>query len=159
MPISPRITWCSNFIKITFGVFMAKTNSRKKKNMAMWATALKVEQLGTLPAKYWMAAANQFWEIRTRLITSRPISGKAHQNFEVACAWQVCNPTMTAHYTVFKEILKQWCNVSLVKKISPQYLPLFSGITACCLDSLAFSSRLEVWETSKMSLNANTCSV
>lgn len=128
-----------------------------KKNKAIWAAALKVEQLGTLLAKYWMAAANQFWEIRTQLITS--ISGNADQNFEVVCAWQRCNPMTITHYTVFKAILKQWWSVSLVKEISPQYLLLFTGIRLCCLDSLVFLSSLKVSEMSKMSLNANTCSV
>ena len=80
------------------------------------------------------------------------------QTSEAVCAWQQCCPMTNTHYTVFKEILKQLWNVSLVKEIPPQYLLLFTRITACCLDSLVFLSCLKVSEMSKMSLNANTCS-
>lgn len=120
---------------------------------AIRATSLIDEQLGTALAKYWMAPDNQSAEIRPQLITS--ISGNAHQNFEVVCAWQQCNAMMITHYRVFKKILKHWWHVSL--EIPLQYLLLFAGITARCLESLL--SSLKVCEMSKMSLNANTCSV
>lgn len=53
--------------------------------------------------------------------------------------------TMITHYTVFKEILRQFWSVDLVKEISPKYLLLFTRITACCLDLLVFLSFLKVF--------------
>lgn len=66
--------------------FLKKIRSQyntAKKN----ATPLKVEQLGTLPAKYWMAAAIQFWRIGAHLITC--IFENAQQSYENVCLAKV----------------------------------------------------------------------